>query len=251
MIILYDNKILTSTITANSENVNFPLANLKLVDSTKYFRSIVDTGVRIVFNLASLKADWLFILNHNLTSGATIKIEANTSDSWGSPAFSETVTWDEDTIWHGFTEQTYSYWSLYIDDSSNPDGFIQIGLLSLGKPLTMPGFDPAVKVSYIDTTNRTRTPSLKTYKDIRPVYRVVSVKYPTITQAEFKTVSTGIKPMLDFYHDTGDPAMVVPYEETVDVEPPIYCELPARIDKEKLPVNGVLYTLSLEFEETI
>lgn len=246
MIILYENKILTSALSCNSENVNFPLSNLKNTKTTKFFRSLSDTGLRIVVNQEALKADWFFLLNHNLTAGATIKLEANTSDAWASPAFSETVTWKSGTISHNFTEQTYSFWSVYIDDPSNPNEFIQIGLTSLGKALSMPGFDPAVKVSYVDTTNRTRTQSLTIYKDIRPVYKIVSVKFPAILQDEWLAIET----MLEFYHNTGDPVIMVLWEESLDIESPIYCELPARIEKEKLPVDGVLFSKTLEFEET-
>jgi hypothetical protein len=75
----------------------------------------------------------LVLYDHNITSGATITINGNSANSWGAPAFSESVTWAADKILHYLSEaQTYRYWQLQITDTANTDGYIETGEIFLG-----------------------------------------------------------------------------------------------------------------------
>ena len=244
MIILYDNEILNSTNTTNSENSDYPLSNLQDTRAAKFFRTLTDSAVRIVFNKTSLNADWFFILNHNITSGATIKLEANATDSWGSPSLSETITWNADTMFLDFTEATYNYWSLYVDDSSNPDAFIQIGLCVLGKALVMPGQTTNPTIRYIDTSQKTRSTSGQSYKDIRYNYRTISSVFPIITQSEFDDIETMIR-----FHWNNGPVMMYMWEESPGSQSPMYCDINQTIEQKKLDQSGIAYTINLDFEE--
>ncbi len=108
----------------------------KMIDNnrdTRYRSAGLEAPNTIVFDLGSAKAiDAISIYDHNFTSGATITLEANTADSWGSPAFSETIVYNADKILQYLaSQQTYRYWRLSIADASNPDGYIEIANLGL------------------------------------------------------------------------------------------------------------------------
>jgi len=80
----------------------------------------------------------LVLFDHNITAAATITLKGNDTNSWGSPAFSEILTWNAGKILHYLSSaQTYRYWRIEISDASNPYGYIEIGELFLGSYLEL------------------------------------------------------------------------------------------------------------------
>jgi hypothetical protein len=71
------------------------------------------------------------ILDHNLSTSAVIKLMGNDADSWVSPAYSNTLTWNSEKI-GVYLDQTYRYWNLQMSDQSNLNGYLKIGELYLG-----------------------------------------------------------------------------------------------------------------------
>ena len=101
------------------------------------------------------------IAGHNLTSGADVTIQANDTDSWGSPDLDEEVTASnitpETPIIHYFSDTRKNWGRILLEDSSNPDTYISAGRVFLGyyfEP-TRGFFQPASK-QYVD-------PSVKRY----------------------------------------------------------------------------------------
>jgi hypothetical protein len=72
-----------------------------------------------------------------ITSTATITLQGNETDVWTSPSYSQVLTWNEDAIIafdaDGLHPTGLRYWRLMIDDSSNPDGYIEISNIYLGE----------------------------------------------------------------------------------------------------------------------
>lgn len=89
------------------------------------------TSIDFTVNLGSAQQITVFGLgDHNLTGSATITLKANTSDSWGAPPYSQAVTLaDIATL---YLDETYQYWRGSISDATNPDTYIQVGLMHLG-----------------------------------------------------------------------------------------------------------------------
>ncbi|HMA78882.1 MAG TPA: hypothetical protein VKP88_07200, partial [Candidatus Paceibacterota bacterium] len=151
MIQLWDNHILgTVTIDQKSESPYYEFDDA-LTDTrlSRRGRTLDVDGEWITFDFGSaVTADYCAILAHNITSGATVKIQANSSDSWAAPPVDETIDIDQvetgtvdDTILHNFTSSEYRYWRLYIDDDSNSDGYIEIGYIFIGEYTQWPGMD--------------------------------------------------------------------------------------------------------------
>jgi hypothetical protein len=95
------------------------------------FRFTSKSAQRIVIDLSSAKPVTIAALfNHNLTAAATVKIQANTSNSWTSPAFTQTLSWRNLDL-YALLSQTYRWWSFYVDDPTNTL-MPEIGLAWLG-----------------------------------------------------------------------------------------------------------------------
>ena len=94
----------------------------------------IHTSEVLVADLGSaMEIKGFAIKNHNFQSGAILKIQGHTSSSFASPSFSLTVTITDDLIMEYFSSaQTYRYWRIYIEDVTNPDGYIEIGRPFLG-----------------------------------------------------------------------------------------------------------------------
>jgi len=138
-LIVYYNRVSQSgtTITTGSEQSAYPAANLAINDHVHVWRS-VDASIarKVVFDFGSAKAvDFAFIPRfHNLTSSAVVKVQFNSTDSWDPPAATEEldVTAGK-AIAKTFTSHSYRYARLYISDTSNPDGYLEVPNVWLGQ----------------------------------------------------------------------------------------------------------------------
>ena len=107
------NLIDQSTITPSSENLNFPVSNLKDPRRTKVYRS-TSNSTSVVFDFQETsEIDSIFIVDEprNGFGISTITIQFNATSDFSSPAHSETVDF---SIAHGvgykiFTQQNYRF----------------------------------------------------------------------------------------------------------------------------------------------
>lgn len=91
-----DNLIYQSTITASSENLLFPVSNIKDPRRTKVFRS-VNNSDNIVLDFNETSDVDSFLITDNKFTGfgiSTIILEFNATNEWSSPAETETITFD-------------------------------------------------------------------------------------------------------------------------------------------------------------
>ena len=159
---MYDNYVdlSTTTITASSQATGFPASNVAHIWHTRHWRTTAISGQWIKFDLGSIKQTQCVIIKyHNkLSTSGYIAIEANSSDSWASPAFSENMgdyVEDEILIYFFPADKWYRWWRIYINDPDNTDGYLRMGRIYLGKyfgperhfmqPHTKQRIDPSVK----------------------------------------------------------------------------------------------------------
>ncbi len=90
----------------------------------------------LTFDLGSPQApDALILHGHNLSAGAAVRIQANSSDAWGAPPVDEAVTWRAGTMHRYLTTapRSYRYWRLLIGgEAGNPDGHAELAEVYLG-----------------------------------------------------------------------------------------------------------------------
>ena len=131
---IYSTENLIDTYTLSSVSTEDPLyVKEYLYDNrpSRPFRFTAKSSQWIIIDLSSAKPVTLACLfNHNLTAGATARIQAHASNSWTSPAFNEALTWRALDLYHRFT-QSFRWWSFAIDDPGNV-AFPEIGCAWLG-----------------------------------------------------------------------------------------------------------------------
>lgn len=114
-----------ATLTASTEAPFYPVENIQDPRTTKKWRATSTSG-NVVFNFGSAKDVDTIIVRGDAFTGreftSTLTIEAHTSDSWGTPAFSTTLTFS-DTHNIGIkildTVQSYRYWRIVGSNSSS------------------------------------------------------------------------------------------------------------------------------------
>ena len=124
------------------------------------------------------------IFNHNFTSAATVKLQANATDSWGSPSYDQTLTiaTDADSVVLPrlvfFLSESYRWWRLDIADAANPDGYIQIGRIAGGaywEPTRT--INDGFSLGNDDPSMGTRQPGTSWYSRQRAKYRTATVGF--------------------------------------------------------------------------
>lgn len=161
---MYDNlwDLSAATLTASSEESEFPASNTQHIWHTRHWRS---TGIAstewLKIDLGSAQGiDVLIIKYHNLRTGGstTLKLQGNATDSWGSPSYDQSITVTSNTIIFFLpSTETYRWWRITILDTGNPDGYFRIGRPFLGSY-----FEPSR--NYVQPHNKQRIdPSVKRY----------------------------------------------------------------------------------------
>lgn len=109
----------TVSVSGSFDSTNFPSSCLTDYQPKPVWKASAKTSVWLKVDLGAAQSVKLVaLLNHNLTSGATVTLEANASDSWGSPSYSQSLTWRSTHIFL-VLNQSYRWWRVTISDSGN------------------------------------------------------------------------------------------------------------------------------------
>jgi hypothetical protein len=86
--------------------------------------------------------DTLAILNHNMTTSASITLIGSNSDTFAPIGVSTVLTSRDTNIYHIEEElplTSYRYWRLSIDDNTNTEGYLEIGTIVFGAAIIFQG----------------------------------------------------------------------------------------------------------------
>lgn len=193
------------------------------------------------------QAQALILADHNLTSGATATLMANTSDSWGAPAWSQALSVTTPHL-VCFMDQTYRYWRLRLLDEDNPAGALMAGLLFLG-----PYFQPSrtFKQRHLRSTvagrSVTATDAGNLAGGVLGMGETFSLSFSGLTAADL----AGFTSMYQAIHDqtTGrlTPIFFTPFAETPAET--FYCLPGSTFSRTQLHQGR--YALELDLEEVI
>ena len=183
MQILYDNKVDSATLSRSTENSSFPVENVADWRVSRKFRTVSASAQYIKLS-TRITASRVAIVGHNLTSGCTIKLQGNDTDSWTAPSLDETLTHSSGIIIGKFTAATYNFWRLYVDCTDGSIAYVEIGRLFLGTFLQLP--DMARDQVITDDTTSTVDISSggQVYGDEGYVYRNPVINFPALTDDE-------------------------------------------------------------------
>lgn len=129
-----------TAITASSADTAYPAANLKVLPVAKHWRSTGVSSENLQFDLGSALAITLMaVLNHNLTSAATVTVNGGSTANPDGSQYTTTITWREFDMFKllSAAAQTYRYWKVIFVDTANADGYIKVGKIMLGNATTL------------------------------------------------------------------------------------------------------------------
>ena len=182
-----------ATVTASSSSASeLGAANVVDPQPSKVWRSTGDTAEWVKFDLGSAKQiTCIGLFNFNFTSGATVTLQANASDSWGAPSYSQalTIAADSDSVVLKrlvyFLDQTYRWWRITIADASNPDGYVEIGRVAAGQYYAPTrNIQEQYRYQGQDPSERERLPGAWSPSVSRARYRTADVSFPFANQTQ-------------------------------------------------------------------
>lgn len=247
MIILYQNLVEGAGISALTENPDYIFDTAFNDDRlSRVGRTVADEDQTFTFDLLSAVAvDKVLIQDHNLTSGATILLEGNVTDVWTAPAYTMSISYNETYIYKDLVNaETYRYWRLSVDDASNPDGYIEISKVFLGQGLEMPPINTGVAIPHKSNSSSSKSTSGQLYSNRQLQYKAAAITLSNITESQRQQIKTWWN-----YVDVVKPFWILLWEDSLDVEPPIYCNLTEEIELTKDVAEGNTWSLNLKFEE--
>lgn len=250
MRIAYDNEVDNMSLTPATEDANYPVENIQDIRLSKVYRSTDDADETIVMDAGAgntINPTVLLIAAHNITDAATISIQGNATDSWGSPTVDESVTHDAGVIVHTFTGSALRYWRLYVDDDANPDTYIEIGRVFLGTYLQMPNVAPGIEFPRQSTTQRSFSLSGQIYANRGIDYLAPGFEVPVISDAERQAIDT-------MWLDVGNhkPVFLTVWEDSLSTLRPIYCVIDQEAigwRRSELGSWGLLWETAIQFRE--
>lgn len=210
------NLVDTSTNTASTTNAQFPLANLLDFRRSKVFRSTSNTS-NIVFDFGSAKTvNGIFILadKRNGFGGQTMTVEFNSTNSWGSPAYSIAVPLSESLKIGNvsFPDISYRYARVVINSSL---GYGELSKIFIGQKIALTStinFGWSYKNE--DTSIKSKNRYGQIFTDLISRQKTLSFMFKNITKDDLDLINL----MLDdkgenkpFYITIGNDLMAVDY----------------------------------------
>jgi len=175
------------TVTSSSEETGYEDVHTYHRWHTRAWRTTDDASEWIKIDFGEAKSVQALVLHyHNLTSGATIKLQGNATDSWGSPSVDETVTYNARTIHHFLSaSESYRWWRISLVDDSNPDTYLRIGRIFLG-PYFEPtaNFTDAHRYTLADPSGKAYSSGGQVSSNLKSHFRKFSYEFQFIQSPE-------------------------------------------------------------------
>jgi len=255
MILLWDNLITDAILTSSSENLSKPIDNLKDTNLAKYFEMTSGSGNMVIDLLSAQQITDFMIPSTNITSGfTTLKLEANTTNSWASPAYSVDLELYNNTyIGAKDINQSYRYWRLVVNDTNITT--VSLGYCYIGDRLQLPGIDPSISLSYNTQTSTSFSVSQQVYSDTGVDYFSSEFEFPLITEypvvIDGKQIATREDILEFWYFNKGaTPIIIVIWDNNRDRFPPVFGLITQNQLEFSTDSTQAHYSMNLNFVET-
>lgn len=241
MKLLYDNKVVDSTIYKSSERNTYKFDDA-LLDPRLSRVGRTNTGIDewIKFDLGSAcQVDYVVILGHNFTDGASIYLEGNSSDDWGTPPVSIELTVNDVVI--SEVDEEYQYWRITATDTTD---YIQMANVFLGEGMSAPGMDQSQVINQKSNSGYNKSSSMQIYGDKRIQYKSAEIQFPLISNSERSNLLTMFSVV-----DIHTPFIVLFWENDLDVEPPAYVNFIESPSFSRIRNSGAYWSMKMSIEE--
>ena len=249
-----DNVIDDSTLTASSTKAGYSLDNLKIAQLRRRFSFDGNSGdIVITFdNIESVKHCIIDI--SNMSSSATVTLQANASDVWTSPSYTHAMTYAESCFYLDLS-QTYKYFRLVIEDTTKTT--VEFGYISIGDSYTqMPPIDPNAEIFYNTTAVNTMSIGGQVYGDDGFEYMDTTFNFPMIeeTATTFNGVTIATRKQIkDLYNKLRNvtPIWVFLWPSSLSEFPPVFCIFNQEKISFKKKEEGKVYSSALALREVL
>lgn len=132
------------------------------------------------------------IIGNKISSEGAIYIQGNASPNFNSPAVSQLLTFDEDVgvyshIWT--TDQSYRYWRIKIVDPSNPNIYVELPKVILGKSTTLSrGPEIGFNYKFTDFSDVQTTAYGNSYVDTYPIRSDMELNFKLLVESDVNTL---------------------------------------------------------------
>lgn len=192
-----------TVLSASNIDTNFPVSNLKHPFRSKRVRTALGTtNLTVVCDLVTTEEINSVVLlwpkedGIRLSNSATLKIQANATNVWTSPAVDQALTIDNTYMIasHYFsTDQSYRYWRVVIDDPGNPHDFVELGVLWLGKGLEIDNAQNGFTFGIQDRSKVSLTDFGHTYVDQYPQLTTLDFSYEYLEYTAIQTLENAFR----------------------------------------------------------
>lgn len=254
--IFYSPPLDSATLTPASASrwaAAYPLANIqdpRLAVKAQTDSGVVVTADSFVIDLGSAQGiDGVAVLYHNFIDGDGLTLQANSSDSWTSPAYStllnaiSPVTQPDSPVFFGLfaSRKTYRYWKLRWDCDADSR---YIGRMILGPVISISSPSHGYEITHQDSSRSGRTRGGVVYSDLGTQAKIMKLSFPYLTTAEYQT----------FLTLWGTVGMAIPFTsiwtiDGVENEEFIFYGNISKPPQVKQIGPGIAYSLELELEE--
>jgi len=137
--------------------------------------------------------------NHNISASATVTLQGNSTDTWTSPEYSQTLTYDEEVIsifsTTGLHTDALRYWRFIIEDKTNPDLYIQFSKVYLGDLYTPTrgAVQFPLGSDYVDLAKIQASEVGNVFVDIKQQSQDYSLSWFGLTKTEMESLDDFIK----------------------------------------------------------
>lgn len=219
MKLLWNNYATSSaTYVGTTENVNYPIANLYEEQLSKVYRSVFVSTTEEIILQQSCAPTHVSIFNHNVSSSATIYVEAASSSGF-TGAFSTTMDWAEYyMVTDEFVSTSKEFWRVRIEGNSTALSYAQSGYLFVGDSLDMPYMKRDQEITKKVVSNVVISHGGQVYGDEMYSYRNPVVNFPLVTS----TWREQVQDVFDDRKNYGSMILMI-WPDSLETESPMYC----------------------------
>lgn len=220
ILLAWQNRTDEGTLSGGSWQSTLPLANLQNRVVQKVARSTNAnlSSTKFDIDLGAARAIGVIALVvHNVSVIGKIRITGDDASDFATPVYQSAwidawpagqipqslLEWEDDNFWLGTlssnqragyqspfihvlpTQQILRYWRVEVDDTTNTDGYVQIGRLFMSaawRPSV--NYDMGAQLSYTDPTPVAASLSGAEYFDVRSKAREFTVRLSALTESE-------------------------------------------------------------------
>lgn len=246
MRIIYDNYISTdTTIEPYSEDGNYLVSNIYDTRLSRVYRTDGVASTEYIIFEQTCAANYMVVVNHNVSSSATIYVEACSSSGFGA-CFSTTMPWNEDSMYAYVTPSTSNaFWRLRIVGNSTTQAYIEIGYMFLSTYIEMPGMKPDQAITDETTARVTYSDGGQAYGDDGYNYRAPKFNFPYLTNDQ----RLAVRDMWETVK-TYKPVYVIIWPGSTSEEAPMYCNIEQKnIEWKRTDDVNYRWATSIQFRE--